>query len=68
MNMTANELRRWAARCEADAEKTRSLEDRDRLLKMQTALIALAEGEDWLTPGHAVRNGATMANGGDRRH
>ena len=68
MNMTADDLRRWAARCEADSEKTRSFEDRDRLLKMQTALLALAEGEDWLVPGGEVRNGATMANGGQRQH
>jgi hypothetical protein len=68
MNMSADELRRWAARCEADAEKTQSLEDRDRLLRMQTALLSLAEGEDWLMPGQQERNGATMANGGRRRH
>jgi hypothetical protein len=68
MNMTADELRRWAERCEADAEKTGSLEDRDRLLRMQTALLALAEGEDWLVPGGQVRNGATMAKGGHRQH
>lgn len=66
--MTATELRRWAAQCETDAEKMRSIEDRDRLLKMQTALLALAETEDWLVPGEQVRNGATMANGGDRQH
>ena len=68
MNMTADELRIWAGRCQADAEKTASFEDRDRLLKMQTALLALAEGEDWVLPGHEERNGATMANGGIRRH
>ena len=68
MNMTPNELRSWAARCEADAEKTQSFDDRERLLRMQTALLALAEGEDWLVPGNEERNGATMANGGHRRH
>ena len=68
MNMTPKELRRWAERCGKDAEKTRAFEDRDRLLKMQTALLALAEGEDWLVPGQSHRNGATMAKGGESQH
>jgi hypothetical protein len=66
--MTTSELRKWAEKCGKDAERMRSVEDRDRLLKMQTALLALAAGEDWLAPGKDARNGATMANGGDQRH
>ena len=66
--MTTSELRKWAEQCARDAERMRSDEDRERLLKMQTALLALAAGEDWLAPGQAARNGATMANGGDQQH
>jgi hypothetical protein len=66
--MTTSELRKWAERCGKDAERMRSVEDRDRLLKMQTALLAVAAGEDWLAPGQVARNGATMGNGGDRQH
>jgi hypothetical protein len=68
MNMTTSELRKWAEQCGMDAEKMRSSEDRERLLKMQTALLSLASGEDWSAPGQDARNGATMANGGDRQH
>ena len=68
MNMTAQELRRWAARCHADAKKTRCIEDRERLEKMSQSLLSLAENQDWLIPGDPKSNGATFADGGDLQH
>jgi hypothetical protein len=42
-------LRRWAMQCAAQADDPRATGDeRDRLLKMRTALIELAETQDWL--------------------
>jgi hypothetical protein len=49
-----DELRRWAAECgkEANNPKT-SVSDRQRLFKMQSALIDLALTEEWLHPAVA---------------
>jgi hypothetical protein len=42
-------LRRWAMQCAAQASDPRtSGDDRDRLLKMRTALLDLAKTQDWL--------------------
>jgi hypothetical protein len=42
-------LRRWAMQCAAQADDPHATGDeRDRLLKMRTALIELAETQDWL--------------------
>jgi hypothetical protein len=42
-------LRRWAMQCFAQANDPRaSGEERDRLLKMRTALLDLAAQQDWL--------------------
>ena len=47
--MTAAMLRRWATQCAAQAENPRaSGDERERLLKMRTALLQLAETQDWL--------------------
>ena len=42
-------LRRWAMQCAAQADDPHaSGDERDRLLKMRTALLELAETQDWL--------------------
>ena len=47
--LNAQELRRWAAKCLDHANEARcSGEERERLLKMQKSLLALAENADWL--------------------
>ena len=47
--LDAATLRRWAEKCAAQADNPRiSGEERDRLLKMRTALIELATTQDWL--------------------
>lgn len=47
--MSAAELRRWAMRCFADANDARcSGDERERLLKMYSSLLALASSADWL--------------------
>jgi hypothetical protein len=69
MNMTAEELRRWAARCATDARRVRADEDRDRLMRMREALLALAANEDWINPeARQQANGHSRADGGDRQH
>ena len=45
-------LRRWAMQCAAEADDPHATGDeRDRLLKMWTALLELAEMQDWLDGG-----------------
>ena len=47
--LDAATLRRWAEKCAAQADSPHiSGEERDRLLKMRTALIELATTQDWL--------------------
>lgn len=42
-------LRQWAMQCFAQAQDPRaSGDERERLLKMRTALLELAETQDWL--------------------
>lgn len=49
LKYTAVDLRRWAMECYAQANNPRaSGEERDRLMRMRTGLLALAEQEDWL--------------------
>jgi hypothetical protein len=43
-----SDFRLWAAQCAAKAETAGTPADRDRLLKMRDALLALADNEDWL--------------------
>ena len=45
--LTVSDVRRWADRCGADAEEATDAATRDRLLKMQTALLILARNDDW---------------------
>ncbi len=46
---SAVELRRWAKQCEASASDPMiAAWERERLLKMTTALFELARTEDWL--------------------
>jgi hypothetical protein len=47
--MDAATLRRWAMQSRAQADNPRtSGDERERLLKMQTALLELAQTQDWL--------------------
>jgi len=49
LTYTSVDLRRWAMECYAEATDPRaSGDERDRLMRMRTALLALAEQEDWL--------------------
>lgn len=42
-------LRRWAMQCASEADNPRaSGDERERLLKMRTALLELADTKDWL--------------------
>ena len=42
-------LRRWARQCASEADNPRaSGDERERLLKMRTALLELADTKDWL--------------------
>lgn len=51
--MQAAMLRRWAMECGAQADNPRaSGGERERLLKMQTALLEMADTQDWLD-GHS---------------
>jgi hypothetical protein len=43
-----SDFRLWAAQCAAKAASATTPADRDRLLKMRDALLALADNEDWL--------------------
>jgi hypothetical protein len=45
---SGDDLRRWAADCAAKSKVTKTNEQRDRLLKMQSSIIELAKTQDWL--------------------
>ncbi|HVY58610.1 MAG TPA: hypothetical protein VHA77_12230 [Xanthobacteraceae bacterium] len=45
LNLTPRELREWASRCEAEAQKPVNAGRREQLLKMRDALLGLAETE-----------------------
>jgi hypothetical protein len=48
-NMSAAELRRWAARCDAQAKDALTSGDEyERLVKMRDGLLAVAESQEWL--------------------
>lgn len=45
----ADELRQWAASCAEKAERVAEVRaERERLLEMKDALLALADNADWL--------------------
>ena len=47
--VSSSNLRNWAQDCEMQSKKAlTSGEERDRLLRMRDALLALAEEQDWL--------------------
>jgi hypothetical protein len=46
--MTSEELREWAERCGLQAEAAGNEFEKFRLSRMYTALIELAETQDWL--------------------
>lgn len=59
INMSAFDLRVWAAQCESETRDPRtSGEERDRLLRMRDALLMLADNQDWLDG----RAGADLRN------
>jgi hypothetical protein len=75
LDVTGAELRKWAARCAAQAKETRSIPDRARLLAMRDALLDLADNEDWLSgkvplvPAQpAPIAGASQVNGRTHSH
>ena len=41
-------MRNWAAQCAAKAKDAKTPEDRNRLLKMEAAILELAKTQDWL--------------------
>ena len=45
---SGDDLRRWAAMCAARAKITTSDEERDRLQRMERAMLDLAANQDWL--------------------
>lgn len=48
-NLTAAELRRWAAQCDARSkDPLASGEEYERLAKMRDGLLAIAEQQEWL--------------------
>ena len=48
-HFTAHDLRRWARQCASQAnDPNMSAADRERLVKMNKALLDLADAEDWL--------------------
>jgi len=48
-NMSAAELRRWAAQCDARAKDCLIAgEEHERLVKMRDGLLAVAESQEWL--------------------
>jgi hypothetical protein len=48
--LNAEELRLWAAQCTEKAERVISPRaERERLLKIRDALLALADSADWLS-------------------
>ena len=45
---SGEDLRNWAAQCAAKAKDAKTPEDRNRLLKMEAAILELAKTQDWL--------------------
>lgn len=57
--LSAHDLRRWAAQCAQQANDiNRSGDEREYLLKMQSSLLALVEGADWLLGKQIVLPGS----------
>lgn len=47
--LESSALKRWAMQCAAQADDARaSGDERERLLRMRTALLELAKTQDWL--------------------
>ena len=48
-NMSASELRRWAAQCDTRLKDPMATgEETERLIKMRDGLLAVAETQEWL--------------------
>jgi hypothetical protein len=45
---SGDDLRRWAAQCAAKAKTAQAGEERERLVKMEAAMLELAKMQDWL--------------------
>jgi len=66
--LDATALRQWARECADRADAPRvTADDRDRLLKMKDALLALAATQDWLdgqaASGQAARTPSALPPG-----
>jgi len=45
---SGDDLRNWAAQCAAKAKDAKTPEERERLLRMEAAILDLAKTQDWL--------------------
>ncbi len=55
-NLTATELRLWAAQCDARAkDPLASGDEYERLVKMRDGLLAVAEQQEWLEGNVAAK-------------
>ena len=55
-NLSATELRRWAAQCETRAkDPLASGDEYDRLMRMRDGLLAVAEQQEWLEGNVAAK-------------
>ena len=62
--LTGAALRRWAMQCAAQAENPRAGGDeRERLLRMRTALLKVAETQDWLDGGSREKSAPRQHDG-----
>ena len=55
-NLSAAELRRWAAQCETRAkDPLASGDEYERLMRMRDGLLAVAEQQEWLEGNVAAK-------------
>jgi len=55
-NLSASELRRWAAQCDARAkDPLASGDEYERLVKMRDGLLAVADQQEWLEGNVAAK-------------
>ncbi len=55
-NLSATELRRWAAQCENRAkDPLASGDEYERLMRMRDGLLAVAEQQEWLEGNVAAK-------------
>ena len=60
-NLSASELRRWAAQCDARAkDPLASGDEYERLVKMRDGLLAVADQQEWLEGNVAAKARASQ--------